>query len=242
MQNNETKKVIAIMQPTYLPWLGYFEMINKVDEFVFLDNVQLVKRSWGVRNRIKTANGEMYLTVPIKKTKSRDETFYQNAEINYNENWIKKHLNALKMNYSKSFYYEEIDKLISSLIEQKFVYLADLNISIIEAISKKIGINTYFKRASNIEHIEGRKDDLLVSICKALNASTYLSAQGSAEYIESKNPGGAFSRNHIQLYYHNYKHPEYRQQFGGFIPNLSIIDLLFNEGYTAALSIVNSQN
>lgn len=234
-------KLIAIMQPTYLPWIGYFNMINMVDEFVFLDDVQLVKRSWGVRNRIKASNGELLLTVPIKKTKSRDETLYSNAIINYEEQWVKKHLITLKLNYKKSKYFDEIYAFIQEILLKNTDIIGKLNIEIITEISCKIGIKTKFFKSSELSNIEGKKDTQLVSICKNTNATHYLSAIGSASYIESESPGGAFNKNNIQLVYHNYKHPVYEQLYGDFISNLSIVDLLFNYGFASALEIIKNK-
>ena len=87
----------AIMQPTFFPWIGYFDLIDQVETFVFFDDVQLVKRSWQVRNRIKSANGELFLTIPIKKNKIRDELLISEAEIAYDENWQNKHLKTLNL-------------------------------------------------------------------------------------------------------------------------------------------------
>ena len=228
------------MQPTYLPWLGYFDMIDQVDTFVFFDDVQLVKRSWGVRNRIKTANGELMLTVPVKKTKSRDETLYSNAKINYEEKWISKHLNSIKRAYSKSKYFSEIFPVLENLISVKYNSIADLNITIIKSIASKLGISTNFLRSSELEGIEGTKDERLVSVCKKIKADYYLSARGSAEYIEKNTPGGAFGKSGIKLYYHNYEHPQYNQLFGEFIPFMSVVDLIFNEGFEKGLEIIRS--
>ncbi len=230
----------AIMQPTYLPWIGYFDMIDQVDTFVFLDDVQLVKRSWGVRNRIKTPQGELMLTVPVRKTKSREETFYSNAKINYEEKWTEKHLESIKRAYSKSSNFSEFFPVIEKLLSAKYDTVAGLNISIIKTFAGLLGLNTKFLRSSDLSGIEGAKDERLVSICKKINAGYYLSARGSAEYIERNNPGGAFSKNGIELYYHNYVHPIYKQLSGNFIPFMSVIDLIFNEGLENSLEIIRS--
>ncbi len=232
-------KIIAIMQPTYLPWIGYFNMIDKVDEFVFLDDVQLVKRSWGVRNRVKSSNGELLLTVPIKKTKSRAETLYSNAIINYEEQWVKKHLNTLKFSYTKAKYFNEIFVFIREILERNTNIIGKLNIEIIKEISSKIGIKTKFFISSELTNIEGIKDERLVSICKNRKATHYLSAIGSAAYIEYESSGGAFSKKNVQLNYYNYKHPVYEQLYGDFISNMSIVDLLFNYGFSNSLELIS---
>ena len=230
----------AIMQPTYLPWLGYFDMIDQVDVFVFFDDVQLVKRSWGVRNRIKSHNGELMLTVPVKKTKSLKETKYAGAEINYSENWNRKHLESIKRSYSKAKYFNLFFPVLEKLLMKEYISVAELNISIIKELTGLLNIKTEFLRSSELKDITGKKDERLVSICKAINAGYYLSARGSASYIEKSNPGGAFASSGIELYYHNYEHPQYNQLYGDFLPYMSVIDLIFNEGYDKALEVIRS--
>lgn len=235
---NTSNKVCAIMQPTYIPWVGYFDLIDQVDKFVFLDNVQLVKRSWEVRNKIKTAQGVLYLTIPIRKTKSRDETILCEARIDYEHPWKKKHLSSIRLAYRKAPYFSEVYSFIKGPTESNEAILSDFNISIIANISRKIGMNKEFIKASSLKNIEGHKDFLLVSICKEICSDTYISPQGSAVYIEKSSPGGEFSRHGMQVCYQNYEHPVWDQLYGEFIPHVSIIDLLFNYGFDKSLEII----
>ena len=228
----------AIMQPTYNPWLGYFDLMDKVDIFVYLDDVQLVKRSWQVRNRIKTPQGELFLTVPIKRLKSREETLIKDAVINDSENWRQKHLKSIELNYRKAKFFDSVFPFVENLILNDFQLLGDFNINLIENIKKTIGIKTPTIRSSEIPSVKGKKDELLANICKLLNADIYISPQGSAVYIEKETPGGAFVKKGIELYYHNYEHPVYNQLHGKFLPYMGIIDLLFNEGFEKALDII----
>jgi len=228
----------AIMQPTYNPWIGYFDLIDKVDVFIFLDNVQLVRRSWQVRNRIKTQKGELFLTIPIRKTKPREELTIKDAEINDDENWRYKHIKAIEYNYRKSPHFEEVFPLIRSLIDNNLRFLADFNINLITTIARRIGIRTPFVRASDLGKVEGKKDVLLVNICKKMNCSEYISPRGSAVYIESQEPGGFFAKNSINLFYHSYEHPVYSQLYGSFLPYMGVFDLLLNEGFEKALEII----
>lgn len=230
----------AIMQPTYLPWIGYFDLIDQVDKFVFLDNVQVVKRSWGTRNRIKTVQGELYLTVPISKTKSRDETMFCQAIIDYKQPWQKRHLRSIQLAYKKTPYFDKVYPFIEKIIGNNSVILSEFNINIIKNISFEIGICKEFITASELQNINGRKDTLLVSICKAIGCDYYLSPRGSAVYIENNSPGGEFIKEGIQLYYQNYEHPVYNQLYGNFMPYMTIIDLLFNHGFEKSLEIIRS--
>lgn len=231
-------KIVAIMQPTYLPWIGYFDLIDQVDQFVLLDNVQLAKRSWQVRNRIKTSQGDLFLTVSIKKKEHRADILIKNAEINYEENWTNKHLKSLEFNYKKAAYFREVYDLIYKILSTKHKYLARLNIDIIHSVSKKIGQEVNFIRSSEFKEISGEKDKRLVEICKRIDAKEYLSPQGSAVYMERMRPGGEFVKEKIELFYHNFKHPIYHQLFNGFISHLCILDLLFNYGFDNSLEII----
>ena len=232
--------IIAIMQPTYLPWLGYFDLIDCVDKFVFLDDVNVLKRSWGVRNRIKTVQGEVYLTVPLLSRMSRDKRLFTNTAIDYCQNWNRKHLKSLTHAYSKSPFFNEIHKSIEKLLTAEHPSIGDLNISIIQWISSKMGIPAEFYRSSDLNNIRGRKDDRLVNICRAFDADQYLSPQGSADYIESEHPGGAITEAGIELYYHNFEHPEYPQLWTPFLSHMCIVDLLMNCGYSQSLDIIRS--
>tara|TARA_B100000963_G_scaffold274789_1_gene243012 strand:- start:8324 stop:9088 length:765 start_codon:yes stop_codon:yes gene_type:complete len=232
--------ICGIMQPTFLPWCGYFDMIDQVDYFVLYDDVQLAKRSWQVRNRIKSHDGEFYLTLPIKKTKGRDDLLIIDSEISYEQKWLKKHLRTIENFYRKSDYYDEIYNFIYKHYMKKYDSLSKFNSDFIINVSDKIGIKTRFVHSSTMNNLKGVKDERLTSICKRLKSKIYLSSQGSSSYIELKNPGGEFSKKSIDLYYHFYNHPVYKQLNGKFIPYLSILDLLFSVGFSQSLNVIRS--
>ena len=231
--------LIAIMQPTYWPWMGYFDMIDQVDAFVFLDSVQLVKRSWGVRNRIKSPNGELTLTIPVKSGKGRDETFYCNGEIDYTQNWVDSHLRSIRMNYARATHLDTIMEVVESHYRAQTAVIGDFHIRLISEVCRRIGITTPLSRSSDMT-VSGTKDDLLVDICRQKGASTYLSAPGSAQYIEKDSPAGAFGHAGIELRYHQYRHPEYEQPFGDFLPYMGLVDLLANVGWKDSLEVIRS--
>ena len=228
----------AIMQPTFFPWIGYFDLIDQVELFVFYDDVQLAKRSWQVRNRIKSGNGELYLTVPVKKSKSRDELLISEAEISYEENWQGKHLKSIEAAYKKAGHFDSIFSFLSVHYNKKHQYLADFNKEFISGVAEKMGMNTAFISSSSLKGIEGTKDYRLASICKKLSSTEYLSPQGSADYIESHEPGGELVKQGIMLYYHFYQHPVYQQLYGDFLPYMSIIDILCNLGFENGLELI----
>ena len=223
-----------------MPWMGYFSMIDKVDEFIFLDNVQLVGRSWQVRNKIKLDDQEKMLTIPVKKTEKRENRIIGTTEY-AGEEWKESHLGTIRMAYMKSEHFDEVFKFLEDLYRAKDASIGDFNERFIRAVACRIGITTPFFRASDML-CEGKKDELLVNICKLRNAKKYLSAQGSAAYIESMSPGGEFTKNHIKLYYQNYEHPVYQQLGEKFIPYIGIYDLLFNVGFEQALNAIRSGN
>ena len=232
--------LIAIMQPTYLPWIGYFDLMDQVDKFVFFDDVNVLKRSWGVRNRVKTAQGEVYLTVPLQSQLKREFRLFSNTCIDYNQNWKRKHLKTIAQAYSNTPFFKDIYKDLESIIDTEYATIADLNISIIRLEAEKMDIRTECCRSSEITGIDGRKDDRLVKISHALGADQYLSAQGSADYIEAVLPGCPFPEAGIELFYHNFEHPEYPQQGSSFLSHMCIVDLLMNCGYKQALNNIRS--
>lgn len=221
-----------------MPWMGYFAMIDQADEFVFLDSVQLVSRSWQVRNKIKYNDEEKMLTIPIKKEKSRDDRLIYNTAYSGNE-WKESHLGIIKQAYIKARFFSEVMPFIEELYNREYESVGHFNENVIMALSRRIGIGTPFYFAREMD-IVGHKDELLVKICKKREADTYLSALGSAAYIEAMSPAGEFGKNGMELLYLNYEHPIYSQLGREFIPYIGIFDLLFNEGFDVALDIIRS--
>lgn len=234
------KKMIGIMQPTYMPWMGYFSMIDQTDAFVFLDNVQLAGRSWQVRNKIKLNDKEKMLTIPVDKSVNRDERMINNTPY-MGEAWKKSHLQTIHQAYRKSLFYKEVMEFLEPLYLKVYSSVGKMNIVLISEICRQIGIGTQLHLASELP-VNGHKDDLLVEICQALKSDVYLSAQGSAVYIEKDTAGGAFVRHGIELLYLNYEHPEYGQQGEHFIAYLGIYDLLFNVGFDKSLAYIRKGN
>ena len=237
---NTSHSICAVMQPTYIPWLGYFDLIDSVDKFVFLDDVKLEKCSWHVRNRIKTPQGELYLTIPIRKTVGRDKLIINEAIINDEEPWREKHLKSIFYTYRKSKFFNEAYSFTEELVNNKAIRLCDFTVNIIKRISNKVRIDKEFILSSSLKNSSGQKDMRLVAVCKEIGCDQYLSPRGSAVYIERTSPGGRFTESGINLFYQHYEHPVYNQLYGDFIPHMSIIDLLFNRGFERSLEIIRS--
>ncbi len=224
------------MQPTFLPWVGYFDLIDSVDKFVFYDDVQFSKQSWQSRNKINTANGIIWLSVPVKKHKLSMNI--NEIEINSKSNWNIKLVKTIYYNYKNSVYFDEVYSFIEPVFTDLPSKLSDLSIDIIIKIAMKLDIDAEFYKSSELNTNETNRESRLIEICNILDADTYLSTQGSSSYIESNNQGGAFTDSPITLSYQNYSPKEYRQEFGGFVSYMSIIDVLFNEGLKSTLNII----
>jgi len=227
---------IAIMQPTYLPWMGYFDLMDQVDLFVLLDNVQFAKRSWQQRNKIKTPNGLEWLIVPVIVHGRFNQTI-QEVEISKVDFW-KSHARAIELNYRRAQYFDNYFPILFSIFEtgHPWRYLADLNIKLIEWLSGCLGVQIRCVRASELG-VEGKRSGLLASIAEKLGATEYLSPIGSALYLIQESQ--EFLNRDIKIFFHNYTHPTYRQLFPPFVAYASVVDLLFNEG-PQALGIIRS--
>lgn len=230
--------IIAINQPTYFPWIGQFDLIDQADYYIFLDDVQIVKQSWDTRNKIITSSGEEWISVPINNDVNFKNRLFNSTNIIKSEIWKIKQLKKIKIAYSKSSFFKQVYPFIETLIlENNCESLADFNINIIKSICNKIGVYTKFILSSTLDVFE-KKDKRLVKICNKLNSKNYISPLGSAAYIEFNNEGGVFLDSGINLFYQNFVHPTYNQINEPFKSHLSIIDLLFNEGFEKSLHII----
>ncbi|MCD6352991.1 MAG: WbqC family protein [Proteobacteria bacterium] len=215
---------VGILQPGYIPWLGFFEQVYKSNQFVFYDDVQFDKNSWRNRNRIKTPDGPLWLTIPVRQKGHISQTLLE-TEIAEKKRWPRKHLNSLKSCYAKAPYFDRYIDDLSEILQQEWTCLVDLDIALIKYFLKELGIATPLIRSSELG-ISGEKTERLVSICKALGATTFYEGAAGKNYMEEKK----FEEAGIRLEYQDYHHPTYPQLYGDFIPYLSVIDLLFNCG------------
>jgi len=216
-------KIIAIHQPNFLPWIGFFYKILKSDVFVFLDNVQFSKNSYQNRVKIKSSQGAIWLTVPVLHKFGQ---LTKEVKINNREQWREKHLKTLELNYKKASFFKPVFELLQEIyFKEEWELLVNFNIESIFSISKFLGIETEMIRASSL-NVSGKSTDLLINIAEELNASIYLSGKGGANYQDEEK----FRANGIELKYSDFTHPVYPQLWGEFIEGLSIIDLLFNCG------------
>lgn len=218
----------VILQPTYLPWIGYFGMIDAADIFVFYDDVQFVKKSWQQRNRIKIQGTAKWLTVPVTHNHRPkiNEVKINNLK-KWTKNWTYKHWRSIDYSYNKAPFFEDYNSEIKEIYDKQWQSLCDLDIYIIKELSRCLKIHEpKFIRSSAIEGIEGVKTDRVMNILKEIGADELLANPGARAYIEKDK----FKDENIKLYWFEFKHPVYPQLGGEFIPFLSVIDLLFNTG------------
>lgn len=228
--------IVTIHQPQYLPWLGYFDKISKAQVFVLLDNVQFKKNEWQNRNRIRTAQGMQWVTVPVLHDFGQK---INETKINNKENWRRSHLRTLELNYSKAPFFGTYFPQFEQLLNAEWDNLSNLNVACIRLLIKLLGIKTKVVLASEYEATE-HTVLRLVDLCKHFKAATYLSGEGGEKYLDLSQ----FKNNGIDVQIQKYVHPVYSQLWaneGGFCSHLSIVDLLFNCG-SESLNILGGKN
>ena len=229
-------KTIAILQSNYIPWKGYFDLIHDVDEFILYDDVQFTKRDWRNRNQIKTANGLLWLTIPVSVS-GRFEQSIKSVEVN-DSKWAQKHLSSIRHSYSNAPFFKLYEDWIVDLYDQcaKYLFLSQINYQFIAQICDKLNIKTKITWSSEYKLI-GDKTEKLVNICKQSGASRYLSGPAAKSYIND----ALFREAGVDLIYKSYNYPEYQQLYGAFTHNVTILDLLFNCGQNSPAYIWNGK-
>ena len=216
-------KKVAILQSNYIPWKGYFDIINYVDEFVIFDDVQYTRRDWRNRNQIKSSNGTSWLTIPVK-TKGKYLQKINETAVSCCD-WQHKHLTAIKHNYKNALYYKEVMDFLEPLYKSNYSMLSEINHSFIVEICDYLAINTNISWSTEYRLQEG-KNERLLSITKEANGTAYVSGR-AASYINPQ----LFQYNNVELIWFDYRQYEkYNQLWGNFVHEVSIIDTLFNCG------------
>jgi WbqC-like protein len=229
-------KVVVIHQPDFLSYLGFFHRLLYADLFVILDTAQYVNgtsRSWMNRDKIKTAKGEQWLTIGIKK--APHGTRINHIYLSQKTDWKIKNLNLLKQAYQNAPYFDDIFPEIEKLYECKCNLLWEFNLQSIKILMKLFKISTDII-LSSVLNPEGKSNSLLINILKKVEATTYLSGIGAVDYLDPK----AFSQAGLDIRWQEFKHPVYPQLHEGFVPYLSSIDLLFNCGEKRSGEILRS--
>jgi hypothetical protein len=229
-----TGKRVAISQSNYIPWKGYFDLINFVDEFIILDDVQYTTRDWRNRNRIKTPAGLLWLTIPVKhgSFSSRIE------EVTVSDpTWGPRHWKTIAQNYARAPFFDSVRPVFEPLYsEASESSLSRINRTLIDAVCGTLGVTTRTSLAGDYE-AAGKSTARLVELCRQSGAARYLSVPGSRAYLDES----AFEEAGIELEWMDYSgYPEYPQLHGAFEHKVTILDLLFNVGADAARRYMKS--
>jgi len=221
---------VVILQPSYIPWRGYFDQIRRADVFVFYDDIQYDKHGWRNRNQIKTHQGKQWLTIPVHAKGATLGTQIKDVRIDWSKPWAKSHLKALTISYSKAPYFKDYVPLLESFYQQRHEFLADFTIQTSKTLACELGFtSTRFLRSSELSNIEGQGTDRVISILKHLGATHYISGPSAIEYMKPEK----FDAIGITFEYMQYNYREYSQLHPPYDPFVSILDLLFMTGSEA---------
>ena len=217
----------VILQPSYIPWRGYFDQIYQADLFVFYDDVQYDKHGWRNRNKIKTSQGEQWLTIPVHSKGATEGVVIKDVRIDWTKKWTKKHLSSLKFAYAKAPYLEKYFSWLEKTYLRRDEFLVDFTIETTIELARILGINqTKFMRSSNLEGISGSKTTRLIQILKKVGTTHYISGPSAKNYIDE----AKFKKANITLEFIEYNYPPYKQLHPPYNPYVTILDLLFMEG------------
>jgi hypothetical protein len=221
---------VVILQPSYIPWRGYFDQIRRADLFIFYDDVQYDKHGWRNRNQIKTAQGKQWLTIPVHSKGVTEGIPIKDVKIDWSKPWAKNHLKALTFAYAKPPHFADYLPWLDFVFARRDEFLADFTIWLTIEITRKLGFaNTQFMRSSEIAGIDGQKTDRLIQILQHVGAKHYLSGPSARDYIEDHK----FTKAGITLEYIEYNYPDYPQLYPPFDPYVAILDLMFMMGEDA---------
>jgi len=219
-------RIAGVLQPGYLPWLGFFDQVARAEIFVLLDDVQYTVNDWRNRNRIKTRDGVRWLTVPVLK-KGHLGMLISEVKIKNSEPWQRKHWGSIEHAYSRARFFGDYADELRAFYEREWEYLADLDHELIFWFAEKLGIKTRFIVSSKELRIKTEdKNERLFIICDRIGADALYVGAAGANYMDPE----LYAKRGIKVIFQNYKHPTYTQLFGEFIPYLSTLDLLLNEG------------
>ena len=223
----EQGRTLVVLQPGYLPWLGFFDQMRRADVFVYYDDVQFDKQGWRNRNRIKSPAGPHWLTVPVHREGMGQRIL--DVEIDNRMPWARKHLGTLRQFYARAPFSRRYLPELEALLQRRWERIVDLDIAVVEMMCEWLGLQRPTARSSGLD-IEGERSHRLLKLCQHFGASRYLSGDAAKDYLDV----GLFARHGIEVEWQQYRHPIYPQQHGEFVPYLSALDLLLNCGDESA--------
>ena len=218
---------LAAHQPQYLPWLGYFHKMDSADLFVLLDTVQYKKNEWQNRNRIRTATGWQWLTVPVHH---RFPMRLDEVRLDDSSGWRRRHAQSLAQSYARAPYRDTILPHLLGILEDRETHLGPFNVAAVRRLARLLGVRTPLVLLSEVLGVPDGPDDRLIALCRQFGCDTYLSGPGGHAYMDLERWRSAG----VRVEFQEFRHPVYRQCHDGFEPNLSAVDLLFARGPQAA--------
>lgn len=229
------RRIVVASQPRYLPSCGYLHRMLLADVFVYLDTVQYTPRDWENRNRVKSSGGPLWLTVPVVHT-HRGQRILETV-IDNSQDWTRKHLRALELNYRRAPHFDEVLPVLSRILERRWELLWELNVTLVDALLGFLGERVHWVRASELGPETATGQEFLIALCRRAGGDTYLSGPLGRNYIDA----ARFRAEGLGLAFHDYRPAPYAQLYGPFVPNLSAVDLLFNCG-RASLAVLRTGN
>ena len=230
---------LAVMQPTYMPWLGYFDLLDQADHFVFLDDVQLARQSWQTRNRIRGSAGkELMLSVPVRHSGDLDVTLAE-TEIDDGKPWRKKHARTVEQVYAKAPHGQTAAILWQEILTRPEIRLAGFNSAAIERVANAIGLAVRTSRSTSHD-LPTDRIDRLIALCEQTGCDTYLSTPGALEYMQADDAFARFDARGLNVVFQSYTHPSYDQGSEDFLSHLGIVDALAHVGIDAVLPLIRS--
>ena len=229
MTRTAASPTVVVLQPGYLPWLGFFDQLRRADVFVYYDDVQYDKHGWRNRNRIKTQTGPTWLTVPVRHSGQGFQRTLD-VEIDSRTPWQRKHVASIRQAYARAPFCDRYLPALEEVLERKWERLVDLDIACVDVLAQWLGLQPRIERSSTLG-IEGERSERLLNICQHFGASTYVSGDSAQGYLDV----ALFERHGITVEWQRFVHPIHPQLHGEFVPFLSALDLLFNCGEEAPL-------
>jgi len=215
---------LVVLQPGYLPWLGFFDQFRRADIFVYYDDVQYDTHGWRNRNRIKTQRGPQWLTVPVRHAGLGLPRLLDVA-IDTRTPWARKHVSSIRQAYARAPFLSRYLPALEAVLQQSWERLVDLDIAVAELMCTWFGLSRRVERSSMLG-IDGDKSVRLLNVCTHFGARRYLSGNAAQEYLDT----GLFARAGVDVEWQNFRHPTYPQLHGEFTPYLSALDLVLNCG------------
>jgi hypothetical protein len=217
-------RTLAVLQPGYLPWLGFFDQMRRADVFVYYDDVQYDKHGWRNRNRIKSPGGPHWLTVPVRLA-GLGKPRILDVEIESGAPWARKHVGTIKQYYSDAPFLDRYAPELEELLHRRWERLVDVDLALTAKLAEWLGLASCSFRSSELA-IDGERSERLLKLCRRFGVTRYLSGNAAASYLDVE----LFRRHGIAVEWQNYAHPTYPQLHGEFVPYLSALDLLLNCG------------